>query len=125
MFEQRRTHQAYMVVRSVVVGLLAGIFLLSAATQVFLYQPAIVLAEADVDKYETVSGTLGKLDLTAKTGTITTDLGKQIVFTIVKPELFINLSQGQRVTLKLDQQNRAIRVMDSAAPELPPPASPR
>ena len=123
MFEQRRTHQAYMVVRSVVVGFLAGIFLLSAATQVF--QPAIVLAEAGADNYETVSGTLGKLDLTAKTGTITTDLGKQIVFTIVKPELFINLSQGQRGTLKLDQQNRAIRVMDSAAPELPPPASPR
>ena len=123
MLEPRRTHQASMVVPSV--GFLAGLFLFGATTQVFLYQPATVLAEAATDNYETVSGTLGKVDLTANTGTITTDLGKQIVFAIVKPELFINLSQGQRVTLKLHQQNRAIRVMDSTAPELPPPASPR
>ena len=70
MLEPRRTHQASMVVPSV--GFLAGLFLFGATTQVFLYQPATVLAEAATDNYETVSGTLGKVDLTANTGTITT-----------------------------------------------------
>jgi hypothetical protein len=72
-----------------------------------------------------VSGTLKTLDLQGKTGTLTTDLGKQVAFIIVKPELFMNLTPLQRVTIKMDKEGRAIRVMDTAAPELPPPSLPK
>lgn len=77
------------------------------------------------EKYETVSGILEKVDLVKNEGLITTDLGREVPFEIVKPELFLNLSAGQRITLKLDAGHRAIRVMESAAPELPPPAAPQ
>jgi preprotein translocase subunit YajC len=84
-----------------------------------------LFAEAAAEEYETVSGILGKVDLVQNKGLITTDLGREVTFEIVKPELFLNLSPGQRVTLKLDTRQRAIRVMESTAPELPPPSIPR
>lgn len=84
-----------------------------------------LFAEAAAEEYETVSGILGKVDLVQNKGLITTDLGREVTFEIVKPELFLNLSPGQRVTLKLDTRQRAIRVMESTAPELPPPSTPR
>ncbi|MCC2641408.1 MAG: exported protein of unknown function [Nitrospira sp.] len=89
--------------------------------------PLHSLAQAETlsEDNEVVSGLLKSVDLPAKRGVITTDLGTQVPFEITKPELFINLSVGQRVTLKLDKQGRAIRVMDNAAPELPPPSAPR
>ncbi len=77
------------------------------------------------EEYDTVSGTLGTVNLAEKKGTLTTDVGKEVAFQIVKPELFINLSVGQRITLKLDKQGQAVRVMDNAAPELPPPPIPK
>lgn len=86
---------------------------------------SFALAETLTEEHEVVSGVLKSVDLTAKRGVITTDLGTQVPFEITKPELFINLSVGQRVTLKLDKNGRALRVMDNAAPELPPPSAPR
>lgn len=85
----------------------------------------LVLAETPAEDHEVVSGVLRSLNLPEKRGVIATDLGTQVPFEITKPELFINLSVGQRVTLKLDKQGRALRVMDNAAPELPPPSVPR
>lgn len=84
-----------------------------------------VFAETLTEEHEVVSGVLKSMDLPEKRGVITTDLGTQVRFEITKPELFINLSIGQRVTLKLDKQGRALRVMDNAAPELPPPSAPK
>ncbi len=82
---------------------------------------AYLIAGAALDPQDTVSGVLAKVDLTEKQGLLTTDLGREVAFKIPKPELFLNLSVGQRVTLKLDDRQQAIRVMDTTAPEIPPP----
>jgi hypothetical protein len=97
--------------------------LFAETADVTVSRSSLVFAEAISDDFDTVSGKLDQVNVAEKKGTITTDLGKQVVFQITKPELFLNLSPGQRVTLKLDKQGRAVRVMDNAAPELPPPST--
>lgn len=110
--------------RGIVLGAMAGGLLFGMLADFPMQRLANAQAEIAED-YDTVSGTLGMVNVAEKKGSITTDLGKQVAFQIAKPELFINLSVGQRVTLKLDKQGRAVRVMDNAAPELPPPSSPK
>ena len=82
---------------------------------------AYLMVDPATDPQNTVSGVLEKVDLIAKQGLLKTDLGREVAFQIPKPELFLNLSVGQRVTLKLDDRQQAVRVMDTTAPEIPPP----
>jgi len=74
---------------------------------------------------EPVSGKLLSLDLDKREGRLGTDLGREVLFHIPKPELFAHLSVGQRVTIKLDASQQAIGVMEATAPELPPPSKPQ
>ena len=82
-------------------------------------------AEAIPQQQEAVSGKLLQLDLVKKEGRVGTDLGREVLFHIPKPELFVHLSVGQRITLKLDAAQQAVAVMETAAPELPPPTPSR
>ena len=68
-----------------------------------------------------VTGTLEELDLTRMKGMLKTDLGKPIFFQVTKPQLFERLSVGQKVTIQLDQEGHATRVIDVPVPELKPP----
>jgi hypothetical protein len=68
-----------------------------------------------------VSGTLEELDLTRKKGLLKTDLGKPIFFQVTKPQLFERLSVGQKVTIQVDQEGRATKVIDMPVPELKQP----
>jgi hypothetical protein len=79
-------------------------------------------ANAASQEQEAVSGKLLQLDLAKKEGRLTTDLGREILFHIPKPELFVHLSVGQRITIKLDAGQQALAVMETTAPELPPPS---
>ncbi len=79
-------------------------------------------AGAPSQQQEAVSGKLLQLDLEKKEGRLSTDLGKEILFHIPKPELFGHLSVGQRVTIKLDARQQAIGVMETTTPELPSPS---
>ena len=81
-------------------------------------------ADSASQQQEAVSGKLLQLDLAKKEGRLSTDLGREVLFHIPKPELFVHLSVGQRITIKLDAGQRAVGVMEAAAPELPPPSSP-
>ena len=65
-----------------------------------------------------VSGTLVKLDLGSLRGLLTTDLGKPIFFEIPKAYLFENVMVGARITLQLDEQGRAMKVMDTSLPDV-------
>lgn len=112
------------VLRGIVMGGITAGLLFGTLTEFQIHRLAPVHAET-AEAYDTVSGKLGTVNLADKKGTLTTDVGKEVAFQIVKPELFINLSVGQRITLKLDKQGRAVRVMDNAAPELPPPSIPK
>ncbi len=91
-------------------------FTLEATDMVLLYLSANAPSEE-----ETASGTLSKLNLTEKEGRLTTDLGRDVIFHIAKSELFVHLSVGQRVTIKLDAGQRAVGVMETTTPELHPP----
>jgi hypothetical protein len=91
------------------------IFLLA----ILLTGPAL----AQVDRLEPVTGVLDQLDLVQGKGRITTDLGKPIFFEVVKPELFQPLTVGQRITVELDAEGRAVKVIAVPPPELDKPVS--
>lgn len=68
-----------------------------------------------------VTGTLQELDLTRMKGMLKTDLGKPIFFQVVKPHLFEGLSVGEKVSIQLDREGRAIKVIEMPVPELGQP----
>lgn len=71
-----------------------------------------------------ISGTLDQLDFNTKKGLLKTDLGKPVFFEIVRPELFRRLSVGQHVTIGMNEQGQAVKVMELPPVELPiPPTS--
>ena len=61
-----------------------------------------------------VSGTLLRLDLLNGRGLLRTDLGRPIYFEVPKAYLFENVIVGARIALRLDDEGRAVRVMDTA-----------
>ena len=122
MDDQKEQGISRLVLRGIALGGIAAALLFGTLAEVQIHRLPKVHAET-AENYDTVSGTLGMVNVAE--GHPTTDVGKEVAFQIVKPELFINLSVGQRVTLKLDKQGRAVRVMESAAPESPPPSVPR
>ena len=65
-----------------------------------------------------VSGILLKLDLSNNRGLITTDLGRPIYFEVPKAYLFENVIVGARISLRLDEDGRAIKVMDTSIPDV-------
>ncbi|MGQ0811901.1 MAG: hypothetical protein ACT4OO_11855 [Nitrospiraceae bacterium] len=73
---------------------------------------------ADAQKTHVVTGILQELDLTRMKGLLKTDLGKPIFFEVTKPELFKNRSVGERVSIQLDEQGRAAKVIDVPVAEL-------
>lgn len=83
-----------------------------------LSQPAPALAEGTDGPQHLVSGTLLKLDLTTGRGLLRTDLGRPIYFDVPKAYLFENVIVGARIALRLDDQGRALRVMDTSVPDL-------
>jgi hypothetical protein len=68
-----------------------------------------------------VTGTLEELDLKKLKGRLKTDVGKPSYFQVCKPDLFERLRVGQQVTVQLDQEGRATKVIDTPVPELKQP----
>ena len=81
-------------------------------------QPVPAFAEGTDGPLHLVSGTLLKLDLAAGRGLLRTDLGRPIYFDVPKTYLFENVVVGARIALRLDDQGRALKVMDTAIPDL-------
>ena len=91
---------------------------LSALLTVALSQPAAFGSEGTEGSLHLVSGTLLKLDLTTGRGLLRTDLGRPIYFDVPKAYLFENVIVGARIALRLDEEGRALRVMDTSVPDL-------
>ena len=72
---------------------------------------------------QTVTGILAMLDIPLGKGMLTTDLDKPIFFHIVRPEQFNRLSIGDRVTVQLDENGDAVKVIETLPAEIhePPP----
>ena len=64
-----------------------------------------------------VTGTLSELDLASGNGMVRTDLGKLIGLEVRKPELFRNLSVGDRLTIQLNGDGQVDKVMGVSVPE--------
>ena len=94
------------------------ITLLGVVLAAFLNQPTPVAAEGTDGPLHLVSGTLLKLDLATGRGLLRTDLGRPIYFDVPKAYLFENVIVGARIALRLDDQGRALRVMDTSVPDL-------
>jgi len=104
------------VASSVLLLLLTAVPSLSGDAQVALEQP-----QAE----HRVTGLLANLDLSAGKGMLMTDLGKPIFFRLERPDLFARLSVGDRVTVQLDDEGRAVKVIEALPAEVhepPPPA---
>jgi hypothetical protein len=67
-----------------------------------------------------VSGTLLKLDLATGRGLLRTDLGRPIYFDVPNAYLFENVIVGARIALRLDEEGRAVKVMDTSIPDVVP-----
>jgi hypothetical protein len=85
---------------------------------------AMPQAQAADEPPTVVYGTLVKLDLESLKGLLTTDLGRPLFFEIPNPYLFENVTVGARITLQLDHQGRAVKVMDSSIADIVPAAMP-
>ena len=92
--------------------------LLGAVLAATMSQPPALAGEGKEGSLHLVSGTLLKLDLTAGRGLLRTDLGRPIYFDVPKAYLFENVIVGARIALRLDEEGRAVRVMDTAIPDL-------
>lgn len=93
--------------------------MLSAVVIAFVISlPPPAMAEGTDGALHLVSGTLLKLDLTAGRGLLQTDLGRPIYFDVPKAYLFENVIVGARIALRLDDQGRALKVMDTSIPDL-------
>jgi len=71
--------------------------------------------------HHTVTGTLTTLDLKTGKGMLKTDLGKPIFFELVRLDLFKSVSIGQRVSIVLNEQGQAVKVMETPPAELMTP----
>ncbi len=87
-------------------------------------QTAEISPGEDIQSDHIVTGTLDQLDFNTGKGLLRTDLGKSIFFQMVRPELFKRLSVGQRVTIGMNEQGQAVKVMEVPPVELPIPPSP-
>jgi hypothetical protein len=86
-------------------------------------QTAVTSSGEERPVHHVVSGTLDQLDFDSGKGLLKTDLGKPVFFDMAKPELFRRLSLGQRVTIGMDEQGKAVKVMEVPPVELPVPPS--
>jgi len=80
-------------------------------------------APQDLHTIHTITGTLSKLDVEAGKGILTTDLDKPVFFRLTRPDLFERLSIGDRITIQLDDEGRAVKVIEALPAEVhePPP----
>ena len=83
-------------------------------------QQSVGIAEPGDAGVHLVAGTLSKLDLRSGMGILTTDLGQPIYFEVIKAYLFENVTVGARITVRLDREGQAVRVMDTSIPDVVP-----
>lgn len=98
--------------------------ILALALTLSLSPPATPGVQAEEEQSILISGTLAKLDLDGLKGLLTTDLGKPVFFDVPKVYLFENVTVGARITLQLDEQGRAVKVMDTAIADIVPAVMP-
>lgn len=92
--------------------------LLGTLMAIALIQSPALAAEAAEGPLHLVSGTLLKLDLATGRGLLRTDLGRPIYFDVPNAYLFENVIVGARIALRLDEEGRAVKVMDTSIPDL-------
>jgi hypothetical protein len=70
---------------------------------------------------EVFSGTIESIDPSGLTMTVKTAVGREVSFSVKKPELLTGLSRGERISVELDEQHVATKITKVGIPELPQP----
>lgn len=106
------------------IGLSLAVLIWGAGNAGFAMQTAQTAETGEDRPFDhVVTGTLDQLDFDTGKGLLKTDLGKPVFFQMIRPELFKRLSVGQRVTIGMNEQGHAVKVMEVPPVELPIPPS--
>lgn len=77
-------------------------------------------------KDEVFSGVIEEVDLKTGKLVVKTDVGKAVELEVVKPELLKDIGKGERVTVQMDEKNKAKKIMkDTPIPEIKGPGTPQ
>lgn len=99
-------------------------FSLSALFLLGMAMAATATAQSQEEVQPVVSGILTQLDLVEMKGVLNTDLGRPILFDITKPQLFEHLSLGSRVTIEMNGDGGADRVVGASMADVLEPPQP-
>lgn len=103
-----------------VCGLGLAVLVWSSSMTGYAVQSVDSSGSEDQSLVHVVTGTLDQLDFEKGKGLLKTDLEKPVFFDIALPDLFRRLSIGQRVTIGINEQGQATKVMEIPPLELPP-----
>jgi hypothetical protein len=114
---------------SIMTGLIAGVSLLLAVGMVV---PAIQAetapsAQGNAALAKFMGGTIEELDLAGLRVTIQTEMGKKESFPVSSAEVIQGLAKGDQVSVELDDQGKALRIVknDFAPQPAPAPKAPK
>jgi len=100
--------------------ILFGVFLLANSGGSAWAQQS---AEPKEQNARVFSGVVEAVDTKAAKVTVKTDIGKDVELDVVKPELLADIDKGDRITVTVDDKQRATKIMKSIPiPELKSPA---
>lgn len=100
-------------------SLVLALLVWSSSTLGYALQTVDSLRNEDQSPDHIVTGTLDQLDFDNGKGLLRTDLGKPVFFDMALPDIFRRLSIGQRVTIGINDQGQATKVMEIPPVELP------
>ena len=102
--------------------------MIGMALPAFLSVGGVALAQKpssnQADKTDVFSGVVEEVDLKTTKIVIKTDVGKAVDLEVVKPELLKDIDKGDRITVTVDEKQRATKIMKNIPiPELKGPGS--
>jgi len=109
--------------RSVSDGFCRTLIILVMLSSAYSFGEEVHIALEQLQTEHRITGALANLDMSAGRGMLLTDLGKPVFFRVGQPEFFAHVSIGDRITVQLDEEGRAVKVIEALPAEIhePPP----
>ena len=105
---------------------LITLFILSLACLGSPGHSQLISADNGQSEKHVFTGTIEEIDTGLLKMTVKTDIGREESFNLKGPELLAGLTQGDRVSVELNDKHVATKIIKTPLPELPrPPAGRR
>jgi hypothetical protein len=73
---------------------------------------------------EVFTGVIEEINLSQHKLVVKTDIGKAVDIEVTKPELSKDIGQGERITVEVDDKQKAVKIMKTIPlPEIPEPGT--